>query len=119
MKIRDFILEDTEQVQALCERYGFGFPTEGKIIVAVDETGVIKSFINMRLITYVEPFVADSPFAGKELWDYVEGKIKEGNLPIVRCFTDEKNKSLFERLGFYEVFKNQLSLEKNYYEVPK
>lgn len=116
MKIRDYIPEkDYEQVKKLAEKYKLNIPKDGKIIIVENNNGEIKSFVNLRLVLYAEPFVSESPIYGKELWDYIEKKIEEKGIKIIRCFTKGKNLELFKKLGFYEAFGDQTALEKNFY----
>jgi hypothetical protein len=115
MKIRDYIESDFEKVKELAERNGLSFPSEGKIILAEDDNGEIKSFINVRLVTFIEPMASENPVIGKKLFDYVEKKIKEKGIKIIRCFAEEKNVNLFKKLGFYECFGDHKILEKNFY----
>lgn len=121
MKIREYKPEDYDKVKDLAEKHNLNLPSEGKIILAEDDEGRIVSFINFRMVLFIEPFVSENPLAGKKLFDEAEKRIKEGNLRIVRCFTDVNNKELLEKLGFYEINELLVPFEKNYYssEVKK
>jgi hypothetical protein len=119
MKIRDYIDSDSEKVKELAERNSLSLPAEGKIIIAEDDNGEIKSFVNVRLVTMIEPMVSENPVIGKKLFDYVEEKIKGSGIKILRCFAEEKNVNLFKKLGFYECFGDHKILEKNYYSEVK
>ena len=114
MTIRNYENKDREQVEKLAEKYGFPFPEDGKIIVAESE-GEIKAFTSIRFVPFIEPFIAESSFAGKQLFDFMEERLIEGKVPIVRCFTKKENVKLFEKLGFYKVYESEIPLEKNYY----
>ena len=115
MTIRNYENKDREQVEKLAEKYGFPFPEDGKIIVAEDGNGNIKAFTCIRFVATIEPFIGESSFAGKQLFDFMEERLIEGKVPIVRCFTKKENVKLFEKLGFYKVYESEIPLEKNYY----
>lgn len=116
MTIREAKIEDMEQIETLAEKYGLSVPYDGKLIVAEDN-GVIKAFVNIRIVTMIEPFISESPTIGKKLWDYIERKIQKKQFPIIRCFTKQKNEKLFTKLGFSKVFESEITMEKIYREV--
>jgi N-acetylglutamate synthase-like GNAT family acetyltransferase len=115
MKIREYIETDYERAKEFAERNGLSFPKEGKMLIAEDDNGEIKSILNVRLVTMIEPMISENPVIGKKLFDYVEEKIKGKGIKIIRCFSGEKNIELYEKLGFYECFENHKILEKNFY----
>lgn len=104
-------MEDTEQVKALCEKYKINMPTEGKIIV-VEENGIIKSFVCMKYVMMISPFVSESPVYSKWLYNFLEERIKENNIPIVECFIEKHNEGLLNKLGFQRIFPDHLIMEK-------
>jgi len=115
-KIRDYILEnDSSKIKEFSEKYGLFVPEEGKIIIAEDNNGEIKAIANLRYVLMIEPFISENPMTGKKLFDWIENKIKEAGIKIIRCYANDKNAGLFKKIGFYEVFENHKILEKNYY----
>lgn len=117
MKIRERRSEDTRQIIALAERHQMDIPEGGKLILAENDKGEIKAMVNVRLVMMIEPFISESPAASVKLWNDVEAKIKEKGIRLVRCFTDGKNEKLFNKVGFFRVFRDKIIMEKIFPEV--
>lgn len=116
MDIRLYVDSDYEKVKEFVERNGLAMPSEGQLIINEDETGEIKAAVNLRKVIFIEPLVSESPLHAKKLWDYVEKKIIDNGIKIIRCTAERKNIKLFKKLGFYEAFEKSILLEKNYYK---
>jgi len=114
MEIRDYIDADFEEIQLLAKKYEINIPSDGKIIVVVNDEGIILAFSCIRLIPFVEPMIGESPVASVKLWNYLDEKLREGNMKVLRCYTDQKNKELFEKVGFKQVFNDKITMEKYY-----
>ena len=82
MKIREYIETDYERVKEFTERNGLSFPAEGKMLIAEDDNGEIKSICGVRYVLFIEPSISGHPVYGKKLFDHIEKKIKEDGVPI-------------------------------------
>ena len=108
--------EDSEQINKLAEKHGLSLPGEGTVIVAENSDGEITAFVNIRAVLMIEPFVSDNPFASDKLWEHIKTQTQLGGFKILRCFAQERHRSLFEKLGFYRIFEKHIPLEINFYK---
>lgn len=106
--------KDLLQLTLLAKKHNLNFPSEGKVFVCEDSEGKIKACTNVRMVLFIEPFIAEDPISGKRLWDFVEKKIKENKVRIIRCFARKENIELYEKIGFYKIFSDHISMEKNF-----
>jgi len=107
--------EDYEQINKLSEKHNIDLPNEGKLIV-LEDNGEIKAFVNIRPVLFVEPFISESPIATIKLWGYIKKKFIDGDIKILRCFAQKKHKKFYEKLEFYEIFNDYVSMERNFYK---
>ncbi len=112
MTIREYKIEDSEQIKDLAMKYNLNLPADGKIIVAESSLGKIVGFVCVRLVPMITPFVSENSLMGKQLFDYIENKLKEKNYPLIQCYVEEKNRGLLEKLGFCRIFPKHLIMEK-------
>lgn len=116
MIVRTAKEEDREQIEKLAEKHGLNLPGEGTVIVVENKEGEITAFTNIRTVLMIEPFISDTPFASEKLWEHIQAKAQLGGFKILRCFAQERNKSLFEKLGFYRIFEKHIPMEINFYK---
>lgn len=114
MTIRGYVDSDYQEIKALAEKYNINLPIEGKVIVAVDDNNKVVSFMIMRGIMMIEPFIGENSLANKHLFDKFEWLMNISDVKIVRCNIEKKNIKLLEKLGFYRVFEKHVQMEKNY-----
>ncbi len=116
MIIRNYIPEkDGDEVRELADKHKLNVPIDSKIIVAESNTGKIEGFVSIRPVMFIEPMVSDNPITAVKLWNYVEKKMKDGGIKVIRCFAEPKHEKTYKKLKFYRVFKKMLALEKNFY----
>jgi len=116
MIIRQAKLEDMFKVLELADKHSISLPNDGLKLVCENDSGVIKSFVNLRNIISIEPFISEHPVYSNALWGYIEASAIQGNIKIMRCFANKKHVELYKKLGFYEPFPEHTSLEINFFE---
>ena len=109
MNVRPATKEDMPKILELSR--DISIPADGIIIVAEDAEG-IKAFMNVRIVAFAEPMVSLTPFASRDLFDYVSERLKFGGHKILRAFIREKHSGLLSKLGFNRVFEDYQSFEK-------
>lgn len=115
MKVREAKPEDLEQIKALAEKHKLNLPPDGTVIIAETSSGVIKAVSVIRGVYFLEPVISESPFAIKELWDYIRVKSIEKNVRILRCFVEPRHVKLLKKIGFYRIFPKHQIYEINFY----
>lgn len=105
---RKYIDSDFQQIKNLAAQYNIELPSYGDCYIA-EEFGKIIGFTIIRSVPIIEPFVCTNPLAGKKLYDLL---LNENTFPVIRCNIDSENIFLLERLGFKEVFKDKIQMEK-------
>lgn len=112
MKIRIAKKEDMQQIIALAEKYNLEFSDKSINIIAEDETGKIRGFITLRFVPFIEPMVSETAIAGLMLYQAAEKLLEEMEMPVIRVFAAEQHEGLFQKVGFEEVFQDQIPMEK-------
>lgn len=112
MIIREYISKDRERIAELTEKYGLSVPKDSKIIVAENSKGVVEGFVSVRPVLFIEPMISENPIIAVKLWNYVEEKMKEGGIKIIRCFAPQDKLKTYKKLGFYRIFNKMFALEK-------
>ena len=114
MNVRFYKPEDEEAVKEFSVRHKISFDLGNRIIVLVeDDEKNIKGVGAIRSVAFIEPLISEHPIATYKVYDTLMQLLKKLNQPIVRCITGVENKRLFEKIGFEEVFQDQIIMEKN------
>jgi hypothetical protein len=112
MIIRAYIRSDEDQIQELAKKHNISVPDYGEILVAETDDGKIIGFINLRTVVMIEPLISENPLATNKLFDEAMLRLKIKKAPIVRAFVKKGNKNLADRVGFNEVFCDEIIIEK-------
>lgn len=113
MIYRDFEENDTQQIKDLCGKHKIGEPKLAHIIVA-EEGKRIVGFIALKNVVFIEPMISENPIASKKLFVLAERVLEENKIRTVRCFCKINKKKLYSKVGFQQVFEDQIIMEKNY-----
>ena len=113
---RKYLPKDLEQVKELADIHCLKIPVEGFCLVAVDENDVVEGFTIIRNVPMIEPFICTNPLIAFKLYEQIIDMIPElissvSGIPI-RCNIQKHDKILLEKLGFEQVFEDQIQMEK-------
>jgi hypothetical protein len=109
INVREYQNKDYEQVKELSEIHCLKLPAAGHCLVAAEDDGTIMGFTIIRNVPVIEPFICTNPLIAKKLWDAV--LLTQQNT-IIRANILSTDKKLLEKLGFEEVFKGQIQMQK-------
>lgn len=108
--IIDYTEKYYEEVKELAMKHNLDLPSEGKMLLGLDESGKVKSLSIIRMVPTIEPMISENPIVGNELWNHIKERSK-GQLKILRCFAKEEHIGLYKKLGFTEVFEGYTPME--------
>lgn len=112
MKVRIYNVKDEPNVSALLRDYEMSCSNESIKLVAEDENGNIRGLCAIRFMPMIEPFISTHPKASTMLFAVTENLLGMMNAKIIRCYASEDHKELFGKVGFIEVFKDKIIMEK-------
>ncbi len=95
--------EDKERIQEFCNEHSFKFPESNSLYIC-ESDGEIKALGGLEIVVKVEPFISDSPAAGRRLYDYIIDTAVKNDVKKLECFVPDyklpKVKNLYNKLGF-------------------
>lgn len=103
---------DYDQVMELCMKNKIMFPHEGSLNVAVDNNGIIKGILGVKLNIYLEPLISENPMAAVKLFTYAIKAIKDLGAKQVRLLCSSTKKELYKKVGFYQIEDGKIIMEK-------
>ena len=105
-------VEDAEKCIAFAKEHELTIPENALVLFAEDDEGKVKGVIALKTVIMVEPLIGDNSMVANNLWRMAHGIALSKGADVVRANTEPKNKELYKKVGFEQIFEGQIIMEK-------
>lgn len=112
MMYRNYIAEDKDEVIALCNKHGIDVPENSMLFVAEDENDKVVGICGIRAEFFIEPLISENPISAVKLFNKTIKHLQNSQIKRVRCICKEKFARTYEKVGFEQIEKHKIIMEK-------
>jgi N-acetylglutamate synthase-like GNAT family acetyltransferase len=105
---------DLPAIKALCDKYDILTPTEGLLLLAIDDKGEIKAIAGIKTVLHVEPLIGENSLSAFKLYDRLEKVMVNDKVPSAMVICDPQNENLFAKMGYRVTDREKIIMEKEF-----
>ncbi len=106
--------EDIELVRQKCEQNKIDVPSEGIIVVAVNDLGQLVGCAGLKLKYFIEPLISDNGVVANNLFRMIDGHCLITGASSLRCIADESMEDVYTKAGFETIETGKIIMERKY-----